>query len=293
MTVSILTLVRNRNEMLTHLIDALDRSDVSPLELVVARAGGEDPGPVLEGTHRYGIELIELDDRGDRIQYSQARNLCARMARATNLIFMDADTFPSGPAIGVVDRTLDGVDCIALGEIAYLPFDPCTDWSDESLCEIARAHPDRPRPPAAGARRLDDGHHLVWGTFFGIRRATFAAIGGFDERFTGYAGEDTDLAFRARAMEVPVMLASGATVFHQHHDVFEPPVQQLRATVDNARRFRDRHGWWPMGGWLDEFERLGLIRREDDEVVVLRDPTEAEIAAARYISAKPFRPIPS
>ncbi|MBA2498064.1 MAG: glycosyltransferase [Acidimicrobiia bacterium] len=290
MTVAVLTLVRDRNRLLARLVEALDRSDDAPAELVVARAGGEDPAPVLAGPHRYRVRVVGIDD-ADRIAYSAGRNAAAAASGAEDLVFIDADTFPTAGAVGAFDDALRASDAICLGEILYLPEGAVhDDWTEPDLVAVGRPHPARPRPPISGRVELADGHPFVWGTCFGMRRTTFDALGGFDEAFTGYAGEDTDLAFRARAAGVDVAVVAGATVLHQHHDVYEPPVPQLRATVANARRFRDRHGWWPMGGWLADFEALGLVRRDGDDMVVVRDPTPAEVASARRTVARAFRP---
>ena len=51
----------------------------------------------------------------------------------------------------------------------------------------------------------------------------------------------------------------------------------------NARRFRQVHGVWPMEGWLEQFEQLGLVRWDRDGEVLesLRAPSRSELAAAR------------
>ena len=55
----------------------------------------------------------------------------------------------------------------------------------------------------------------------------------------------------------------GARAYHQHHPVSSPPVEHLDDILRNGRLFHERWGEWPMAGWLEEFERRGLVRRED------------------------------
>jgi hypothetical protein len=176
-------------------------------------------------------------------------------------------------------------------EVLYLPPLPSrtltslpVDW----LASVGRPHPIRERPPRVGVR-LGGRHELVWGLCMAMRRETFDRSGGFDVSYDGYAGEDTDLARTLAAMRVPVGLVGGAFVLHRHHDSFEPPLQQLRATTDNARRFHDKWGDWPMRGWLGGFRDLGLVDWTPDRLRVIREPTPDEIDAARCTVARPFR----
>ena len=89
-------------------------------------------------------------------------------------------------------------------------------------------------------------------------------VGGFDETYTGYGGEDTDFGQRARAAGLDLQWVGGADAYHQHHPVSDPPVEHLDDILRNGRRFADRWGFWPMEGWLRAFAERGLVRREGD-----------------------------
>ena len=289
MPVSVLTLVRDRTAYLHGLVAALAAAPDPPAELVVAVCGGEDPRP---RTPEAPFPVRHLDvPSGERIAYSPARNACADAARADRLWFVDADCVPLPGAVAALDRALAAEDALATGEVLYLPPGLDVDPADVgALRRAGRPHPARPAPPAEGWERSDR-YDLVWGLSIGVRKSTFLSLGGFDEGYGGYAGEDTDLAEAARQAGVPLVVVGGMAVAHRHHDVFEPPVQQLAATVANAQRFRDKWGWWPMGGWLADFADLGLVEWSPDaeRAVVLREPTPAEVEAARRTSARPFR----
>jgi GT2 family glycosyltransferase len=288
---SLVTLVRNRNALLASLLHAVATGSSLPAEVVVVRAGGhEDPGRVVPPPLTDRVRIIEVESPTDRIPYSEARNAGAGASTAAHVVFLDADCIPSPTFVAAMDEALSDHDALCTGDVRYLPPTPLHDRSPEHLTAVARPHPHRPVFPDRGVV-LDDRHELVWGLCMGWRRATFSALGGFDTSYQGYAGEDTDLAVAARSQGVPVGLVGGATVFHQHHDVYEPPVQQFEATLANARRFRDKWGRWPMEGWLEGFRDLGLIDWSPDhpEVRVLRFPTAADVSAARRTSALPFR----
>jgi hypothetical protein len=117
---------------------------------------------------------------------------------------------------------------------------------------------------------------------FAVRRTSFERLGGFDETFRGYGGEDTDFAFRARDAGVPLLFTGSTRAFHQHHAIHDPPLNHFYDIVANAERFHARHRFWPMEGWLDAFAGMGLIEPPGagPHLRVIRAPSEAEIAAS-------------
>lgn len=289
MPLSLLTLTRNRTALLADLLAALDAAPDPPAEVVVGVCGGDNPAPHLPSVG-FPTRLLDVGSDGDRIPYSAARNACARAARARNLLFLDADCVPEPGALRAFDLALEATGGLCIGGLRYLPPGEHDLKDVVGLVEASRPHPARPVPPAAGWTP-SDAYELVWGLGIGIPKAAFVALGGFDTGYGGYAGEDTDLAVAARQAGVPLHVVAGATVFHRHHDVFEPPLQQLRATVANAQRFRDKWGWWPMSGWLQAFADGGWIRWTPgaETADVVRDPTPDEIEAVRETVAYAFR----
>lgn len=137
--------------------------------------------------------------------------------------------------------------------------------------------------PGSGEPARPSGEYaLFWSLGFTVRRPVFDRIGGFDETFAGYGGEDTDFAFTAREMRVPLAF-SAATMFHQHHGVHRPPLQHLESIVVNARAFRRKWGTWPMTGWLEAFARAGYVAwdRDGAELRQLAAPRPADVVATR------------
>jgi hypothetical protein len=39
-------------------------------------------------------------------------------------------------------------------------------------------------------------------------------------------------------------------------------VRHLDDILRNGALFAERWGWWPMQGWLDEFQSMGLVRSD-------------------------------
>ncbi len=291
---SVVTLVRDRNELLRSFLAGIAGQD-APVEVVVVRAGGdEDPREVVDAVGGLRATVAEVDAPDDRIPYSAARNAGAAAATGEHLAFCDADTIASPTFAGSIDRALSDLDALCTGEVRYLPPGATVSVDFAELSARSRPHPHREPVPAAGVA-LSDRHELVWGLCMAMRHSTFERAGGFDEGYGGYAGEDTDLGTTLAALGVPVALVADAVVLHQHHDSYEPPVQQLRATVANAQRYRDKWGTWPMAGWLEGFAELGLLDWSPDSArcTVLRDPGPDELDACLRTVALPFEEVPA
>jgi GT2 family glycosyltransferase len=129
---------------------------------------------------------------------------------------------------------------------------------------LAQPHTARPLPPPGTVIRSRDDYELFWSLSFALTSQTWFDIGGFDEAYLGYGGEDTDFARRAQAAGTVLAWVGDAQAFHQYHPVSSPPVEHVADIVRNAALFHERWGAWCMEGWLDEFERRGLVRRRSD-----------------------------
>jgi len=282
MTLSILTLVKNRTDHLLNQLEGLAQSDV-PLHDIVVVDMSDDPVRLERGD--LPVRLVRLETSG--LPLARARNLAAREARGDQLLFLDVDCIPMPGFPQAMEAALKAEDALICAEVRYLPAGGTQGgWTFDTLMSKAEPHPLRAFPPSGWRRETEPG--LFWSLAFGIRRQTFQAVGGFDEDFTGYGAEDTDFGFRAHAADLALLFMGGAGVFHQHHGVYDPPLQHFEDIIENARRFRGRWGRWAMEGWLKAFEARGLIAFGPDRITILRTPDREEIAAARRSDDQPF-----
>lgn len=275
MTVSVLTLVKDRQAHLVNFVEGLNRSKSVPLKLIIVDMSDVPVSRV--DTH---IPTIVLHLPGEGLPLAKARNLAARHATGEYLLFLDVDCIPSRDLIPAMTQALRDTDAIVCAEILYLAAgDVDSSWTQEDLARRGKPHPARPF--VSDGLTVEQNAGLFWSLAFGIRKATFAALGGFDESFVGYGGEDTDFGFRARDAGLPLLFMGGAGAFHQHHDVFRPPLQHFDDIVRNAKTFYRRWQFWPMEGWLAEFETMALIERTSNGIAVLQAPTQTQINNAR------------
>lgn len=279
MTVSLLTLTRNRRPHLLNLMESLRRQSRKPDELVIACMQ-----PAIEpDLPEIGIPVRQFTVPGDDLPLAAARNRAAEAAAGETLIFLDVDCVA---APGLVARFADAcaeTDGFFLGEVLYLPggaIDGALDF--DALDAVGIVHPSKPDMPRTGLRREANTGEF-WGLSFAVRKATWERLGGMDERFVGYGGEETDLAARLDPAGVPLYWTAGARAYHQHHTVHVPPLPHFDAILANARRFHAKHRRWCMDYWLGQFAARGLIDWDPagDELVARRRPTPEELAAAR------------
>jgi GT2 family glycosyltransferase len=275
MSISVLTLVRNRADHLAQLIEGLRRSDCRPDELIIVDMNSEPAVAVRDLP--FVSRIIRLPSKV--LQLAAARNAAAAAATGDQLLFLDVDCIAMRGLVATMTANLIEHDALICAEVRYLgPADARADWEEADLLKHSGGHPAR-RFPAAGVREIDN-PGLFWSLVFGIRRARFDALGGFDERFQGYGAEDTDFGFRARDAQLPVLFMGGPGAFHQHHASFDPPLQHFQDIVRNAQLFHEKWGIWPMEGWLGAFAKRGLVEWNHACLMVKRRPSEDELQAA-------------
>jgi N-acetylglucosaminyl-diphospho-decaprenol L-rhamnosyltransferase len=264
---AVITLVSGRQQHLVNQHRALTGSTILPDRYVVVAIDDEDvlrwdpPGPLRP-------HVVPLPADPDGLPLARARNLGARTAverGAELLIFLDVDCLPSVglvaayAATAAADETAGHLLC---GPVAYLPPPPPAGYDLAAVADLADPHPGRPAP-APGEVVVDrDGHRLFWSLSFALSTGTWATIGGFDEAYVGYGGEDTDFGQRAAVCGVPLTWVGAARAHHQFHPVSDPPVEHVGDIVRNAGIFHDRWGFWPMETWLDAFADRGLVQQD-------------------------------
>jgi N-acetylglucosaminyl-diphospho-decaprenol L-rhamnosyltransferase len=263
-SVAVITIAHGRHEHLLRQQRSLARGSRTPDHWVVVAMGDPDLAAVTAGGDVLP-HLVQIDVPSEGLPLSAARNRGAREAMALGaevLVFLDVDCL-AGPdlVVGYEGAVVRSPGTVWSGPVTYLP----PGLSESQLAQpwpLDDPHPARPAPPPGVL--LDAAEpDLFWSLSFALHRGAWSTSGGFCEDYVGYGGEDTDFAQQAADRGLGFGWVGDARAYHQFHVTHSPPTQHLDDILRNATLFHRRWGRWPMRGWFEEFERLGLVVRTD------------------------------
>lgn len=262
MKVAVITVVAGRHRHLIAQMRGLMRSTLPASEHILVSMGDDRVREIVDAAGN-GADVIDVPRLGHALPLARARNLGAETAigrGAELLVFLDVDCIPGEDMLALYAGAAQEHDAHLLcGPVTYLPPNP-SEWSAQTLRAATAPHPARPDPPSGAVIDGTD-FDLFWSLSFAVTPDVWRTVGGFHEGYSGYGGEDTDFAATAQASGIGLGWVGGAHAYHQHHPVSSPPVEHLADIVRNSNLFHRRWNRWPMTGWLDEFERRGLIER--------------------------------
>lgn len=255
-TVGVVTIARGRRDHLEAQAASIGRQTRQPDRYVMVDMGGPDPAPLL-ARHVDGAVVVPVAASTPDLPLARARNLGWATANTDITIFLDVDCIAAPTLVHDYVSSVTQRRGIHAGPVGYLPPDVEDVVDVADLTDLGTYQPGRPRPGQAAVRA--HGHELFWSLSFAVDRATWNQIGGFDECFVGYGGEDTDFARTAVERGVPIWFLGEAEAFHQFHPTMNPPVHHLEVICRNATTYHGKWGEWPMSGWLEAFAEASLI----------------------------------
>ncbi len=193
-------------------------------DVVVADDGSREPPRIPPG-----VRLVCQQDKGFRA--AAARNLGAAAATGQVLVFLDADTVPEpGFVAALTRRPSASPDALAVGRRRH---------ADLSGDGRELTEPAWLREAYAASRDLLDADgrsfRFVISAVLALRRELFDDLGGFDERFVGYGGEDWDLAYRAWNNGALLVHEPGAVAVHDGPDWAGRPAGRAAKDLETAR----------------------------------------------------------
>ena len=209
--VSVVIPTYRRPERLRRCLEALIRSEgvESALEVVVVEDGGPTPEvQALQDLARQMPAGLELELRilaQPHAGPATARNRGAREARHDLLLFTDDDCAPAPDWVARMRARLEASPGALVGGHARnaLRGNPFSAASQELVTFITRWG-------------LTYGPRFFASNNYGLHRADFEALGGFDESFPLAGGEDRDFSDRCEAAGMRFVHAPEALVEHYH-----------------------------------------------------------------------------
>ena len=240
--VSVVVAHYDQPEELARTLAALRAQDhpADRLEIVVADDGSPEAPVVPEG-----VRLVRQVDRGFRA--AAARNLGVSASTGDVLCFLDADTTPEPGYVRALTRLPALLpEAVTVGRRRHADLAGL-----ETEVPVAEAGPERELPEPAWLReeyartgdllRADDrSYRFVIGAVSACSRRLFDEVGGFDESYTEYGGEDWEWVHRAWQAGAVLAHVPAAVAWHDGPDwsgrdvdrVREGNRQTLRLTAD-------------------------------------------------------------
>lgn len=197
-TVSVIVAHYDQPGQLARTLHALAAQDYPQelLQIIVADDGSPDEPDVPDG-----VTLVRQEDLGFRL--AAVRNLGVRASSGEVLCFLDADTTPEPGYVRALSRLPALLpEAVVVGRRRH--------------ADLSAVAPDVPIVQAAAGRELpepawlaeayarsgdlldsdDRSYRFVIGAVIACTRRMFDEVGGFDETFTSYGGEDWEWAHR-------------------------------------------------------------------------------------------------
>jgi GT2 family glycosyltransferase len=225
--ISVVVPYYQRQDQLDRLLAGLDAQELpaDAFEVVVADDGSR-VAPTL-GHHEFRVVVVRQDDAGFRL--AAARNLGAAAASAPVLAFLDQDCIPAPRYLTEMVRAAESPWAMVLGHRRHVELER---WSpDQVLDWLSHGGPgpvELPEPQwlLDGYARTADltepdprAYQLVIGAALTLHAELFARLGGFDESFRSYGGEDWELGHRAMVAGADSRWLRDAVVWHDGPDL--------------------------------------------------------------------------
>lgn len=230
--------VYNRVDLLARTVAALipQTYPSALMEVVVGDDGSDEDVETAIAGFRDRLRITV--QRRERSGYGagQARNMAARSTDAEVLVFIDADCLPDNNLVAAhADWHHKAENLVVIGSRHGL------DTSDFNLEHLASGRAplrrsafgtDEPSPKdlrprdhrdvlhrrTADQRHGDEAFRSLVSSNFSIRRDRFFEVGGFDESFSRWGGEDVELGWRCQTAGLFIVAADDAVCFHQTQD---------------------------------------------------------------------------
>lgn len=215
-----------------------------PFELIVVNDGGKTDtasmlqdtwdefasrNPWKDGAGLVGLHYYYLDPPSPDFRLAAARNLGLKHVRTDQVIICDCDTVPGGPMVEEHMKMYNPYT-VLIGRRKHVRRDSVEAVTDPSRCDpdwlVTNTCQDDDRVSGSnmdlvrkyiGVADYSRPWEVTWGCNFSFPTERARSIGGFDEEFVGWGGEDEDLARRMFRMGARFKAIPQSYVYHLDH----------------------------------------------------------------------------
>ncbi|MCL4454568.1 MAG: glycosyltransferase [Deinococcus sp.] len=217
--ISVIVPTHNRREMLEKKLRTLEEQPGEFETIVVADGCTDDTLRFLEDYHPpYSLQVLQTEGRGAAF----ARNRGAEAAKGEILLFSDDDVVPGAGWVAAHQQAHASPRAVAVGRL-LLP-------SKLRNC---------------GAAELP-GPLVFWWNITGnntsLPKTLFDQVGGYDESFSGYGGEDPDLGYRLIKSGARLVFVRRAEAIHEAWDYPCQALKKARKAGEAHMRVWRKHG---------------------------------------------------
>ncbi|MFL3044397.1 MAG: glycosyltransferase [Candidatus Neomarinimicrobiota bacterium] len=276
-SVSILIISYNVRQYVAHTIDAILKSDVEEMEIIVVDNNSYD-NTVAYLQDRYNhLHQIKIIKNSDNVGFGKAINQAAVIAKGDYYFILNPDTIIQEETISILQEYLDDHPDVGMTGPKIINADgslqlackrslPTASVALPKLLGLSRLFPNSRWAGKYNLTYLDpDAIHAVdaiSGSCMFIRSALFHDLEGFDERFFMF-GEDLDLCTRVWKNNYEIHYVPQTQIVHyQGESVKSAPFDSINAFYNAMILFADKH--FSFGsGWLMKLAiRCGIYVRK-------------------------------
>jgi len=214
---SFIIAVRDRQDAFGRCLKSVLWQDYPSFEIIVVDYGSE---PRIAVPDDYRIRIVRLNPESDAFINCVSFNAGIANARAKNLILMSCDNIVAPDLLSIIHTIVEKKQPQKL-QIYWRRFD-LTSLGQDWLTSFELSSEETIFQSAPSKFLIDRGfgqwHNLSsYGDFLMIKKEPIVAIGGFDERMSGWGWQDNDMMMRLNLLGYQKFWGKQFKLLHQFH----------------------------------------------------------------------------
>lgn len=279
--ISVIVPTYNRRHNLRLMFTALVEQTSQDFEVIIADDGSDDATLGVVDSFASRLDITYCWRRHDGFRAGQARNMGAKLAQGSALLFIDSDILLNQGALEHYGNLhAANPSAIIAGRYDWLPpmrvkqIDITERWDALIGGALPKLRADDPVVGIIGPDprgNIFDSSKVLWtryalSVYSGnllVPRQAYWELGAFDESMVGHGGEDCEFAIRAEIAGLPVIFAEEVIGYHVYH--WRDQKRNKFEVFDNIAYIREKHDLPMMGIRAGLKGELPLVYREEED----------------------------